>query len=67
MFLIELNENQYSLMPPNQCDWMYTLTKITDTLWNVKGTKDDVWAYSSQDYDQNYRLINGNWQPVDTK
>lgn len=37
MILIEVTDTIYTLVPPNQCDWFYTLTQIDNNTWNVKG------------------------------
>lgn len=43
MYLIELNENIFEIIPPNQCDWKYTLYKINNDTWKVAGKKHDIY------------------------
>lgn len=57
------NMTQYQLCPPNQCDWMYTLSKISNTRWRVIGHKEDLFDMS-QDIDYIYENMNGVWKYV---
>ena len=43
--------NTFMLIPPNQCDWTFTLTKYNDDLWHVIGRKLD-----------DDEIINDHWQ-----
>ena len=56
MFLSENKDNTYSLLPPNQLDWMYTLAKISDTEWHVSGVKEEFEHCS-----YTYHLVNDKW------
>jgi hypothetical protein len=40
--------NTFSLFPPNQCDWTYTLKNIKDNIWHVSGFKNDPFSYPEQ-------------------
>lgn len=53
MMVIENPDKSFSLIPPNQCDWMYTLKKITDTKWHLRGTKDDIY-YDFEEIEKDY-------------
>lgn len=55
MFLIQNSDNQFSLIPPNQCDWVYTITRVLQNTWNVKGKKSDVFM-GDETYEENYVL-----------
>jgi hypothetical protein len=57
MFLIEVSETVYTLMPPNQADWFYTIKKISDTEWNVSGSKTE----DPETINYNYEFINNRW------
>lgn len=41
MYLISIDENTYECVPPNQCDWKYTIERIHETSWKVYGEKDN--------------------------
>lgn len=43
MTLYEIEENIYTIIPPNQCDWKYTINKIDDDTWKVYGEKNDIY------------------------
>ena len=66
MILIQLSETQFELVPPNQSDWFWTLTKVSDTEWKVYGTKDDFYY---GDYPQNrsmtYFKAHNEWCLID--
>lgn len=57
MFLIKESDTVSVLMPPNQEDWFYTLTKISKTKWTVKGTKDG----ELYQINKNYKVIDNKW------
>ena len=57
MFLIEVSDTVYTLMPPNQLDWFYTIKKISDTEWNVKGSKNE----DPEVIQHIYEFINNDW------
>jgi hypothetical protein len=62
MFMLSNEDDKYSLYPPNQLDWFYTLSKISETKWNVKGYKDDIFDLAGpQEVDYNYVLVDGHW------
>jgi hypothetical protein len=64
MALIKVNKKVYSLFPPNQLDWFYTLTMIGHDLWNVSGIKDDhLWG--EEKININYRFDGMRWIPED--
>lgn len=57
MFLIEVSDEIFTLMPPNQLDWFYTIKKISDTEWSVEGSKSE-----NQEVIQDiYEFINNDW------
>ena len=56
MIMIEVTPDIISLMPPNQCDWFFTLTKINDNNWSVIGAKDDILGYNGPE-EQKYNYI----------
>ena len=41
MFLLEMSQDTFVILPPNQCDYRYTLNKISDDEWLVKTEKYD--------------------------
>jgi hypothetical protein len=61
MILIQVTDDVYTLVPPNQCDWFYTLSQIDNNTWNVKGAKDDTY-HGSEKCDYNYILENNEWK-----
>lgn len=40
MFLIKIDNCKYEVLPPNQLDWHFTVTKINDKIWHVHGVKE---------------------------
>lgn len=42
MTLCEMDKHEYYIIPPNQCDWKYTLNKIDNNTWKVYGEKNDI-------------------------
>jgi hypothetical protein len=52
--------NNYNMMPPNQCDWMYTITRIDDKTWDVKGIKNDVFAFGPEEMHIIYKYSTNN-------
>jgi hypothetical protein len=62
MTLIEENETKYLLIPPNQMDWHFTLTKLSDDEWEVFALReydfifDEPWKYTIT-----YTKVNNNW------
>lgn len=55
MFLIEKSETEFEMYPPNQCDWVYKLTKISETEWHVTGDKENdhmenTYVYEDEDW-----------------
>ena len=60
MILIKESENRYCLIPPNQCDWFYTITKKSEDTWNVKGIKEDIYL-GADSVDIDYSYVDGSW------
>ena len=51
------------LTPLNQCDWMYDMKKITDTMWIVDGRKDDVLSFTGPITSKyTYELVEFTWK-----
>ena len=50
----------FNLLPPNQCDWMYTLTQISPNLWLVNGIKYDI-DEGKQTMEAHWVNIKGEW------
>lgn len=65
MYLVKLSENVYNLIPPNQCDWNYTIRKITDQMWQVNGFKDDLFEDVVDYEDITYEFVNKKWIRID--
>lgn len=64
MMLIETNENLYTLIPPNQCDWFYTIEKLQNNKWRVSGRKDDLFM-PSEETKKIYTYIKNQWIEYD--
>lgn len=63
MFLMEDDDGSYSLYPPNQCDWFYKLTELSNGKWLVNGFKDDVFdCFGPQETTNTYTLVDDRWQ-----
>jgi hypothetical protein len=60
MTLLETSETLYALVPPNQCDWMYTIEKLKDNKWRVNGRKDDYYS-SPEEIKKIYTYIKNEW------
>lgn len=63
MTLCKAGEGSYTLTPPNQCDWMYTITRLgNDDRWQVLGTKSDYLEEDAFMYDETFeRDADGKW------
>jgi len=61
MMLIPESDTLYHLMPPNQMDWQFKLTKVGDNKWEVFAVKDyDYNLQSPWEYTEYYK-----WSPKD--
>jgi hypothetical protein len=61
MILIQVTDDVYTLVPPNQCDWFYTLTQIDNNTWNVKGKKNDTF-HELEKRDCNFIWVENEWK-----
>ena len=62
MYLIPLdNENTFALMPPNQMDWNFVLTKLSDNKWKVDATRLEDWGDSVTEYTSIYKWQDDEW------
>lgn len=57
-----LDAEVYHVVPENQCDWMFTLRRITDRSWKVVGVKDDpFWGTETRIEYYVYSDIEAGW------
>jgi hypothetical protein len=62
MVLIPSECNTYfNLMPPNQNDWQFTLTKIGDNKWVVHGVKEPCFTSDTTEVIKIYEYVNDAW------
>ena len=60
MVLLSESTTQWHLLPPNQTDWVYSLTMLSGTMWSVYGIKEDV-DFGVSEYKAVYKFKNGMW------
>jgi hypothetical protein len=66
MFLINHDDDNFTLYPPNQCDWFFIITKVAPNTWIVSGTKDDIFSFSGpEECEYTYTLVDGKWCAID--
>lgn len=58
MAMIKTSPTSYALIPPNQCDWMFTIEEKEKNTWLVHGTKDDVYSmYGPEEFSATYVYV----------
>lgn len=55
----------WCMYPPNQCDWSFKLTKISDTRWHVFGTRDMAMFWPTYEMDDFWERDDDGWKYVE--
>ena len=56
MFMTQCGNGIFEVLPPNQMDWHYKITKINDNVWHVYGVKELI------ETNVLYRRVNETWE-----
>lgn len=62
MVLIDEGDDRYTMSPPNQCDWNYTIERAPDDSWNVRGVKNDALNGESEVYSATFVWNGSLWR-----
>lgn len=55
------NDNAFALVPPNQMDWNFVLTKLSDNEWKVDATRMEDWGDATTEYTSVYKWQDDKW------